>query len=134
MPCCFATYIRCGSPKRYGKVRIYPYRATGYARLLRWVRTLRGGRELANGSATPFRIVLLQDERLAPLLDYLAEPEHWIGEVEVLTAAEVTAFRAQLGHPPVEGADALTAECVARLSIERRGFGEWAAGIGGGVG
>ena len=121
--CCFATFVTSGPPKRYGKVRDYPKRPTGYARLVHWVEKLRHGREVIGGPAAPFRVVLLEDERLNSLLDYVAAPEHSIGIIDILTSTEVMALTAKLGHLPGEGG--LTAEFVARLSVERRDFGEW---------
>lgn len=126
--CCFAVYLAPGPPERYGKVREYQNRATGFARLVSWARKLQENKYLAEGDNTPFRIVVLDDEFLHPLLEYLAELEYPIGDIDILTTEEVLALSASLGHSPPEGV--VDAEFVARLSVERKDFIQWVEELG----
>ncbi|CAH1001174.1 hypothetical protein LEM8419_02079 [Neolewinella maritima] len=125
--CYFVERLHDPGPRRIGKPREHPNRTTGYGRLLRHIERLHQNRALLNGAATPFRLVVVENAYTDGLLRYLADTPGPIGEIDLLTPAEVHLLLADLDYTPAE--DTLPAERVARLSAERRPFDEWLASL-----
>lgn len=126
--CSYATFIDKPAPTRFKKVRHWPNRTTGYFRLTRWLERLRQDNALLEGRRTPFRLVLLDTDHNAGILQHIAEEEPEIPVVDIITAREAQAMADDIRFVLKKDRDEV--ERIARLSLERHDYAAWAKRLG----